>query len=56
MAQGIVRVLKGLVVKIQFDQDMPDVNEMLYVENQKKTPLIVSSLAYMRSLKQQSAA
>ncbi len=44
MAQGIVRVLKGLVIKIQFDQDIPNVNEMLYVENEKKTPLIVSSL------------
>src|ERR1700754_350421 len=44
MAQGVVRVLKDLVIKVQFDEDMPDLNEMLYVENANKTPLLVSSL------------
>lgn len=44
MAKGVVRVLKDLVIKIQFDDDMPDVNEMVYVENANKTPLLVSSL------------
>jgi F-type H+-transporting ATPase subunit beta len=46
MAKGIVRVLKDLVIKIQFDDDMPDLNEMLYVENENKTPLLVSSLEH----------
>ncbi|HSX06533.1 MAG TPA: F0F1 ATP synthase subunit beta [Candidatus Saccharimonadia bacterium] len=46
MAKGIVRVLKDLVIKIQFDDDMPDVNEMLYVENENKTPLLVASLEH----------
>ena len=44
MSKGVVRVLKDLVVKIQFDDDMPEVNEMVYVENENKTPLLVSSL------------
>jgi len=46
MSKGIVRVLKGLVIKIQFDDDMPDLNEMVYVENANKTPLLVSSLEH----------
>jgi len=46
MSQGIVRVLKDLVIKVQFDDDMPELNEMLYVENAKKTPLLVASLEH----------
>lgn len=42
--QGVVRSLKGLVIKIQFDDSMPDLNEMLYVDNEKKSPLLVSSI------------
>ncbi len=44
--QGVVRVLKGLVIKVQFDDGMPDLNEMVYVVNEKKTPLLVSSLEH----------
>ncbi len=44
MAKGIVRVLKDLVIKVQFDDDMPLVNEMLFVDNEQKTPLLVSAL------------
>src|SRR5690606_21294159 len=32
------------VIKVQFDEDMPDLNEMLYVDNEKKSPLLVSSI------------
>src|SRR5579859_8115274 len=46
MSKGVVRVLKDLVIKVQFDDDMPDLNEMLYVENEAKTPLLVSSLEH----------
>jgi len=46
MAKGIVRVLKDLVIKVQFDDDMPDLNEMVYVENENKTPLLVASLEH----------
>jgi F-type H+-transporting ATPase subunit beta len=44
MSDGVVRVLKGIVIKVQFDDDVPEPNEMLYVNNAKKTPLLVSSL------------
>lgn len=42
--KGVVRVLKDLVIKIQFEDNMPELNEMLYVDNERKTPLLVSSL------------
>lgn len=44
--KGVVRTLKGLVIKVQFDGDMPELNEMLYVDNEKKSPLLVSALAH----------
>lgn len=44
--KGIVRVLRDLVIKVQFDEDMPELNEMLYVDNEQKTPLLVSSLEH----------
>ncbi|MGB4957359.1 MAG: F0F1 ATP synthase subunit beta [Candidatus Saccharimonas sp.] len=44
--KGVVRSLKGLVIKVQFIEDMPDINEMLYVDNDKKSPLLVSSLSH----------
>ncbi len=44
--KGVVRTLKGLVIKVQFDEGMPDLNEMLYVDNEKKSPLLVSSLVH----------
>ncbi len=42
--QGVVRTLKGLVIKVQFDEDIPNLNEMLYVDNENKSPLLVSSI------------
>jgi len=44
--KGVVRTLKGLVIKVQFDEDMPDLNEMLYIDNEKKSPLLVSALEH----------
>lgn len=41
---GVVRTLKGLIIKVRFDEGMPDLNEMLYVDNEQKSPLLVSSL------------
>jgi F-type H+-transporting ATPase subunit beta len=43
--KGIVRTLKGLVIKVQFAEGMPDLNEMVYVDNELKSPLLVNSLA-----------
>jgi F-type H+-transporting ATPase subunit beta len=42
--KGVVRTLKGLVIKVQFVEDIPDLNEMLYVDNEQKSPLLVNSL------------
>lgn len=44
--KGTVRVLRDIVIKVQFPDNMPDLNEMLYVENEQKTPLLVSSLEH----------
>jgi len=44
--KGIVRTLKGLVIKVRFDEGMPDLNEMLYVDNEKQSPLLVSALEH----------
>jgi F-type H+-transporting ATPase subunit beta len=44
--KGVVRSLKGLVIKVQFEEDLPDLNEMLYVDNDKQSPLLVSSLSH----------
>lgn len=43
--KGTIRSLKGLVIRVQFDEDMPSVNEMLYVDNDAESPLLVSSLS-----------
>ena len=44
--KGVIRTLKGLVIKVQFDEGMPDLNEMIYVDNEKKSPLLVNSLTH----------
>src|ERR1700760_3165828 len=44
MSKGTIRVLKDLVIKIQFDDDLPELNEIVTVENGKNTPLLVSSI------------
>lgn len=43
--KGVIRSLKGLVIKVRFDADMPSLNEMLYVDNEQQSPLLVSSVA-----------
>lgn len=43
--KGVVKSLKGIVIKVQFDEDAPNLNEMLYVDNEKQSPLLVSSLS-----------
>lgn len=42
--KGVVRVLRDIVIKVQFIDNMPELNEILYVDNEAKTPLLVSSL------------
>lgn len=42
--KGVVRVLKDLVVKVQFDDGLPDIYEVVEVDNEARTPLLVDSL------------
>jgi F-type H+-transporting ATPase subunit beta len=44
MNQGVIISMKTLVVRVEFDEDVPDVNEIVIVDNEKKTPLLVDSL------------
>ncbi len=44
--KGIVRILRDLVIKIQFTGEMPRVNEIVHVDNEAKTPLLVSSIEH----------
>lgn len=41
MAKGHIRAIKDLVVKVEFDDDMPALGEVLIVDNEEKTPLVV---------------
>ena len=36
--KGVIRALKGLVIKVQFIEDMPEINEMLFVDNKDNRP------------------
>lgn len=42
--KGVVRVLKDIAIKVQFSEDLPDLNEIINVDNDRKTPLLVSSI------------
>lgn len=42
--KGTIRVLRDVIIKVQFLDDVPDLNEMLYVDNEQKSPLLVSSI------------
>src|SRR5487761_1859541 len=41
---GTVITIKDLIVHVQFDADAPDVNELLAVDNQNHTQLLVDHL------------
>lgn len=43
-SKGIIRVLRDLVIRVQFDEDIPEVNEIIEADNQQKTPLLVAAL------------
>jgi len=42
--KGVIRVLRDLVIKVQFDEGIPEIHEILEVDNPQKTPLLVDSL------------
>ncbi len=41
MGKGHIRAIKDLVVKVEFDDEMPALGEVLIVDNEEKTPLVV---------------
>jgi F-type H+-transporting ATPase subunit beta len=41
MSKGYIRAIKDLVVKVEFDDQMPRLGEVLIVDNAQKTPLVV---------------
>lgn len=43
-SKGVIRVLRDLVIKVQFDEDMPNIFEIIEVDNEQRTPLLVDSL------------
>jgi F-type H+/Na+-transporting ATPase subunit beta len=44
MSRGVIRAVKGLVIRVQFNDHMPLINELVEVENEAATPLLVYSL------------
>ncbi len=46
MSAGIVRSIKDLILTVQFDDDGPDIGEVVEVDNPKKSQLLVSYLEH----------
>ncbi len=44
MSRGYIKALRDLIVDVEFDSDMPEPYEIVQVDNQNKTPLLVDSL------------
>src|SRR5689334_20507092 len=44
MNEGVIRSVKDLVVRVVFADQMPEVNELVLVDNEAHTPLLVDSL------------
>ncbi len=44
MSQGVIRVIKDLVVHVEFDDQFPELGEVIVVNNDNKTMLLVDSI------------
>ena len=44
MSAGSVRSIRDLIVMVQFDDDLPEIGELLVVKNQRQTTLLVDHL------------
>ncbi len=44
MNKGIIRAVRDLVVRIEFEADLPEIGEILLVDNEQKTPLLIERL------------
>lgn len=49
MNQGVIRYLKDLVLKVEFDEDLPNLNEILQTDTDPSVPLLVSSIEDSRT-------
>lgn len=45
MTQGFVRIVKDLIVHVEFADDMPAIGEVVVVDNKSQTPLLVETIA-----------
>lgn len=45
MAQGVVTIIKDLVIHVEFDEEVPTTHEILVVDNDKQSRLLVDALA-----------
>src|SRR3990167_2273694 len=44
MSQGIVRIVRDLVLKVEFDQDLPEPGEIIIADSPNKGWLLVDSI------------
>jgi F-type H+-transporting ATPase subunit beta len=44
MVQGVIQTVKDLVVTVSFDDDCPDINEIVVIDNPSKSILLVDSV------------
>jgi len=44
MAEGVIQTVKDLVITVSFDDDCPDINELVVVNNPNKSLLMVDSI------------
>jgi len=44
MSQGVIRSIKGLVIRVLFEDHVPEPNELLEVDDANRTPLLVDHL------------
>lgn len=44
MNQGVVRSIKDLVIKVEFGESMPEIGELVVVQNNEKSPLLVETM------------
>lgn len=45
MSKGIIRAVKGLVVHVEFDEDYPELNEVVVASDEKKSRLLVDHVS-----------
>ncbi len=41
---GVIRAIRGLMIRAEFDTEMPDVGDLVIVDNSQRSPLLVESI------------